>query len=65
MVVNTEVQSGSCVKLQYFRRLIIDFLLSGYLKIIIIKKKKMGFTACKAEQPLRGMDLQQKEAQKD
>ena len=65
MVVNTEVQSGSCVKLQYFRRLIIDFLLSGYLKIITIKKKKkkkkLGFIPCKAEQPLRGMDLQQKD----
>ena len=27
--------------------------------------KKMGFTACKAEQPLRGMKLQEKEALKD
>ena len=27
--------------------------------------KKMGFTPCKAEQPLRGMELQEKEAQKD
>ena len=25
----------------------------------------MGFTPCKAEQPLRGMELQEKEAQKD
>ena len=25
----------------------------------------MGFTLCKAEQPLRGMELQEKEAQKD
>ena len=24
---------------------------------------KLGFTPCKAEQPLRGMELQQKEAQ--
>ena len=24
----------------------------------------MGFTPCKAEQPLRGMELQEKEAQK-
>ena len=28
-------------------------------------KKKMAFTPCKAEQPLRGMDLQEKEPQKD
>ena len=28
------------------------------------KKKKLGFTPCKAEQPLRGMELQEKEAQK-
>ena len=26
---------------------------------------KLGFTPCKAEQPLRGMVLQEKEAQKD
>ena len=26
---------------------------------------KLGFTACKPEQPLRGMELQEKEAQKD
>ena len=25
----------------------------------------MGFTPCKAQQPLQGMDLQEKEAQKD
>ena len=28
-------------------------------------KKNIWFTPCKAEQPLRGMDLQEKEAQKD
>ena len=27
--------------------------------------KKLGFTPCKAEQPLQGMELQKKEAQKD
>ena len=26
---------------------------------------KLEFTPCKTEQPLRGMDLQEKEAQKD
>ena len=26
---------------------------------------KLGFTPCKAEQPLRGMELQEKETQKD
>ena len=26
---------------------------------------KLGFTPCKAEQPLRGMELREKEAQKD
>ena len=26
----------------------------------LILKKKMGFTPCKAEQPLRGMELQEK-----
>ena len=28
-------------------------------------KKKLGFTPSKAEQPLQGMELQEKEAQKD
>ena len=28
-------------------------------------KKNIWFTPCKAEQPLQGMDLQEKEAQKD
>ena len=27
--------------------------------------KKMGFTPCKAEQPLRGMELQEKDAEKE
>ena len=27
--------------------------------------KKMGFTPCRAEQPLQGMELQEKEVQKD
>ena len=26
---------------------------------------KLGFTPCKAEQPLQGLELQEKEAQKD
>ena len=26
---------------------------------------KLGFTPCKAEQPLRGIELQEKDAQKD
>ena len=31
----------------------------------IFFKKILGFTLCKAEQPLRDMELQEKEAQKD
>ena len=31
----------------------------------IVFFKKMGFTPYKAEQPLKGMDLQEKEAPKD
>ena len=27
--------------------------------------KKVGFTPCKAERPLQGMELQEKQAQKD
>ena len=27
-------------------------------------KKKLGFTICKAEQPLQGMELQEKQSQK-
>ena len=30
-----------------------------------LKKKKLGFTPCKAEQLLQGTDLQEKETQKD
>ena len=33
------------------------------LKLGHIKKKKNGFTPCKAGQPLQGMELQEKEAQ--
>ena len=29
------------------------------------KEKKMGYTPCKAEQPLQGTELREKEAQKD
>ena len=31
----------------------------------LLFKKKLGFTPCKAQQPLKGMGLQEKEAQKD
>ena len=34
------------------------------LKLVTNDIKKMGFTPCKAEQPLRGMELQEKKAQK-
>ena len=37
-------------------------LVSQYLKGIIFK---LGFTPCKAEQPLQGMELQEKETQKN
>ena len=36
-----------------------------YIYIIYIYIFKLGFTPCKAEQPLQGMGLQEKEAQKD
>ena len=32
---------------------------------VFFLKKKSRFTSCKAEQPLQGMELQEKEAQKD
>ena len=38
---------------------------SGIWKILFRSFFKLGFTLCKTEQPLRGMELQQKEAQKD
>ena len=42
---------------------------SSYLKQLQFVKYshflKLGFTSCKAEQPLQGMELQEKEAQKD
>ena len=33
-------------------------------KYLFFKKKKLGFTPCKAEQPLRGMELQEKKHKK-
>ena len=42
-----------------------------YIALIILFKLvhmyffKLGFTPCKAEQPLQGMELQEKEIQKD
>ena len=35
------------------------------LNIVPFLKIKLGFTLCKAEQPLQGMALQEKETQKD
>ena len=37
--------------------LVSDSLLPKYFNFF---KKKLGFTSCKAEQPLRGMELQEK-----
>ena len=37
-----------------------------FLRIVFIKLFfKLGFTPCKAEQPIRDMELQEKEVQKD
>ena len=48
------------------------FIAVQWFKVLTIFKKsaitffkKLGFTSCKAEQPLWGMELQEKEAQKD
>ena len=38
-----------------------EYLIEENLK----NKKKLGLTPCKAEQPLQGMELQEKETQKD
>ena len=38
---------------------------SEFLKLPIFFLKKLGFTSCKAEQPLQSMELQEKEGQKD
>ena len=36
-----------------------------HMRFFLKKKKKMGFTPCKVEQPLKGMELQEQETQKD
>ena len=36
-----------------------------FIFFFFFKKKKLRFTPCKAEQPLKGMELQEKETQKD
>ena len=41
----------------------MKFLLGYNMKIVIFEK--LDFTPCKAEQPLLGMELQEKEAPKD
>ena len=41
--------------------MIMVIVMRTYIYIYIL----IGFTPCKAEQPLRGMKLQRKEAQKD
>ena len=35
------------------------------IKLFFFKKKKLGFTPCKAEQPPQGMELHEKETKKD
>ena len=40
-------------------------VLFKYYCITFFFKKKLGFTPCRAEQPLQGMELQEKEAQND
>ena len=48
-----------------------NFFLPSTLGVVYKYKKidilflKLGFTPCKAEQPLQGMEIQEKEAQKD
>ena len=41
--------------------------LEMFVKSYTVQKPffKLGFTPCKAEQPLQGMELQEKETQKD
>ena len=55
---------NKCLKNQYPNsirgKMILD--LSKQLFFIF---SKLGFTPCKAEQPLRNMELQEKESQKD
>ena len=52
----------------FFSRFLIWVVFSRVIIKIEIKQKiffQLGFTPCKAEQPLQGMKLQEKEAQKD
>ena len=43
----------------------VSLVIPKLLEVTLTFFKKLGFTPCKAEQPLRGMELQEKEAQKD
>ena len=46
-------------------RLSLDSYLTYTTNRKFFIKKNLGFTQCKAEQPLQGMELQEKEEQKD
>ena len=55
--------------IEYLRRLLLYFFKSNETAILQRCSMKfffkLGFTPCKAEQPLQGMELQEKETHKD
>ena len=55
----------ACPRLPRYPPLTAVSVVVGNLDYLYLKKKKKKvFTPCKAEQPLRGMELQENEAQK-
>ena len=52
-----KTKSVDLIKYKKQRNLVVNFSKNFFFKL--------GVTPCKAEQPLRGMNLQEKEAQKD
>ena len=65
LVTKTEISLKSQVIWAFF--IVVQWfkVLTIFKKSAITFFKKLGFTSCKAEQPLWGMELQEKEAQKD
>ena len=63
MMINESRNFWCDTQLKYKTLVSLGYLLLGH-PFFFHFLKKLGFTPCKAEQPLQGMEIQEKEAQK-
>ena len=54
-----------CLFADHFKQFPVKFPNQNIISVRIFTFFKLGFTPCKAEQSLQGMELQEKETQKD